>query len=107
MLLWNVGGRECITVQDDALSIRLAIFGVGFTRCYELRFVKHLRVVQNAVGTTAPPPTSMADAMNRVDGPLAFDYDTTTVQFGGGVDSAEATELLATLNAAMTAPKNS
>jgi hypothetical protein len=106
-LLWNLAGRERVTVRTDALSIRREVFGLGRGRHYELSAVKDLRAVESAVGTILGS-FGRRDPFGVSSGPLAFDYGAKTVRFGAGIDMAEAKHILSKLIAAKPslAPKD-
>ena len=97
-LLWNLTGRERIVVQD-AFSIRREAFGLGWGKHYELQSVKDLRAVESNANS-GPFGFGRRDSFGLQSGPLAFDYGAKTVQFGAGVDMAEAKYLVSKLIAA-------
>ncbi|MGH2687976.1 MAG: hypothetical protein ACRDKW_04095 [Actinomycetota bacterium] len=79
--LWQFAGREIVAVRPSSLVLRREIFGFGRSREYDLRHVRDVRV---------SPATRGGIAI----GPLAFDYGARTYRFGGGVDEAEARDLV-------------
>jgi len=101
ILLWNLAGRERVVVHSDALSIRREVLGVGWTRSYELRSVKALRVVE----TIGPMVFGMRqnDPFGFAHGPIAFDYGAKTIRFGTGIEVAEGRYLLSKMVAAKPA----
>ena len=92
--LWNAIGREVVAVRAGALVIRREVAGLGLSREYSLADVRNLRV-------SVPPPDGARWAMpvrfGRDPGVLAFDHGARTVRFGGGLDEAEASLVLADL----------
>jgi len=102
VFLWNLAGRERIAVGSDALSIRREACGVGWSRHYELRAAKGLRIVESGAETFFGG-FGRRDPFGLMAGPFAFDYGAKTVRFGAGVDVAEAKYLLSKLIAAKPA----
>jgi hypothetical protein len=95
VLLWQLRGREIITLTPRMLEIRRDIFGIGSSRRYDLTQVRFLRV--------APQPFNPYDFRGAFTfwglggGVLAFDYGFRTYRFGGGIDEAEARMIAQTL----------
>lgn len=100
MCVWNIAGRERVTVGPDGLSIRREAAGVGRTRHYALRSVKALRAVDNASIDAPFGGFGRGDPFGTRSGSFAFDYGAKTVRFGAGVDAAEAKHILSKLIAA-------
>jgi hypothetical protein len=94
MLLWTLAGRERVTVQNDAVSIRREAFGIGLGKHYELRSVKNLRAIETA-GAIGGFATGARDPFGFSGGRMAFDYGAKTIHFGAAVDMAEARYLIA------------
>jgi hypothetical protein len=94
--LWAMVGREIVTASDRAFTIKRDVQGLGRIREYATTQVRNLRVapvVVGSLGTGAPPrPRGMSF------GPIAFDYGTRTVRFGGGLDEGEARQIVARIN---------
>lgn len=102
VLLWNLAGRERITAGSDALSIRREACGLGWSRHYELRAAKALRIVESGTDTFFGG-FGRRDPFGLAAGPFAFDYGAKSIRFGAGVDVAEAKYLLSKLIAAKPA----
>jgi hypothetical protein len=83
--LWQLAGQEIVTVRPSSLVLRREIFGFGRSREFELRHVRDLRVTASSAG---------ARVWGLATGPLAFGYGSRTYRFGGGVDEAEARDLV-------------
>jgi hypothetical protein len=81
--LWNVAGKEIAFVDGDSLTIKKAVLGVGRSRRYAAAYVDRLRA-SGTQGDTQVPWT----------GGLTFDYGGSTVQFGAGLNQAEARQVL-------------
>jgi hypothetical protein len=88
IVTWLVAGRERVRVEQGTLTLEHAIGFVGRRRSYDLRQVSGLR--------TLPQTSQELMAGNMMPfgfgraGALAFDYGTSTVRWGAGLDEAEA-----------------
>ena len=92
-ILWQLCGRELLTIAPDALHYRVEIFGIGRTSSYAIGQVTRLRAVEfNSSIFKAKPPFFGAPT-----GPLAFDYGARTIRCAPSLDEAEARLLLAEL----------
>lgn len=96
-LLWNFLGRETIEIDQQTLSLRYAILGIGFTRRYRLADCTRLRV-------SSTPPVSAWNGRSRQSllgesGTLSVSYGPRTVRFARDMDEAEATQLADKLRA--------
>jgi hypothetical protein len=87
-ILWLAAGRERVQVQQGTLTLEHVVGTLGRRRSYDLQQVTRLRAL---------PQTSqelMASNMTAFGlgktGALAFDYGTSTVRWGAGLDEAEA-----------------
>jgi hypothetical protein len=90
--LWQVKGMEIITISYDRFKIQKKVPIWTRTKEYRLKDVASLRVsnVQSSLW-------SMSGSMEfwgMSGGRLAFDYGAKTVQFGIGIDEAEAKLLI-------------
>lgn len=77
--LWNLAGKEIITLDGNALTIRKAVWGVGPAKRYDFAYVDRLRVSADSQGPWAEG--------------LAFDYGADMIRFGRGLSPAEAHEV--------------
>jgi len=97
--LWNIAGREIVTLEDEALTVRYALGPSGWTRRFDRREVTDLRV--------SPPAT--ADFRSLAwwpgGGTIAFDYGARTNRFGGGLDEAEAKQIVADFRRRLEPPE--
>lgn len=86
-LLWNLVGKEVVTLDSQALTHRRQVGRFGLTRRYDVTQVKDLRL--------APPQRSRRGAHGTpFGGIIAFDYGSRTVRFAQGIDEAEAKDLI-------------
>jgi hypothetical protein len=93
-LLWQLAGREVLTVRSGLFVHRVEAFGMGRTRSFDATQVRRLRAAEwgNSIFTNQRswfPPVAGAGY-----GPLVFDYGARTYRFAPSLDTAEA-EMLA------------
>lgn len=82
-LLWQVWGRQDLTVAPACLMHRRSIFGLGWIRQYKLARIHNVHV--------ASQPQS-----GRYSS-IVFDYDTHTIQLGPDMDELEAKQIVNTI----------
>ena len=89
LLLWSIAGHEIISLTPVSLVIRRDTLGFGRSREYDLPSVKKLRIAGSPInyGWTSP-------SQSMLGGTIAFDYGSKTFRFGGGLDEAEASQLI-------------
>jgi hypothetical protein len=93
--LWQLTGKENIEISHDIIKIQNAIFRFGRTKEYAAKHIKDLRVSPAVVDNFHPFGWSRASFVwGRPNGLLAFDYGAKTFRFGGGIDEAEAKQIL-------------
>lgn len=93
--LWQVMGKEIVTVRDGRLTLRRDVGGVGLDKVYDLERVHELRV-EPAVFD--PMDLSMSLQLWGIGGgAIAFDYGGVTRRFGIGLDEAEANQAVAAI----------
>ena len=95
--LWMLRGRQIIRVERGLLSLRWDVFGLGYSREYEVSRVANLRIGASSAGN--PFGVSRAGAMWVFTcGPMAFDYGAHTIHFGLAMHEAEAATILPRLS---------
>ncbi len=95
--LWMLSGKQIIRVERGLFSIRWDIFGLGYSREYELSRVVNLRI--GAVGGINPFSIAQSGALwGLTGGPLGFDYGAHTIRFGLAMHEAEAATILPRLS---------
>lgn len=88
MLLWLVAGRERVRVEQGTLTLEHLLGPFGRRRRYDLQQVTRLRSMpQTGQDLMAANMTAFGFGTT---GALAFDYGTSTVRWGAGLDEAEA-----------------
>jgi hypothetical protein len=86
--LWNLMGRQIITMHEHILTTRRDIGGYGFDKEYDLTRVRDLRV--SAMGRSAWDYSGILEFLGLGGGLVAFDYGAKTYRLGAGLDEAEA-----------------
>lgn len=90
--LWQVMGKEIVTVHGQIFRTRRDIGGFGFDKEYALVEMRDLR--------TTPIRFNPLDLSSSLQlwgvggGIIAFDYGVRTYRFGAGLDEAEAKEVV-------------
>jgi hypothetical protein len=102
-ILWQLCGRELLTIAPDALHHRVEIFGIGRTRSYALGQVTRLRAVEFNASIFTSQAAAKPPFFGAPTGPLAFDYGARTIRCAPSLDEAEARLLLAELKEQMPA----
>ena len=97
--MWSVAGHEIISLTPTSLAIRRDILGFGRSREYDLPSVKNLRVDRAPINNSF---TWSSPSRSMLGGAIAFDYGSKTFRFGGGVDEAEASQLIELLKSRYT-----
>lgn len=92
-LLWLLAGKEIIQLSTYALVLRREVVGIGTTRRYLSLDVRDLRVSPTA-GHGWYGRRQTFNTVWHLDGPIAFDYGAKTLRCGGGVDEAEAKQIV-------------
>jgi hypothetical protein len=90
--LWNVAGKEKVTINNLSLTIKRELFGYGREKEYEASHISNLRV--------SPQPFNPFNFSASLQfwgiggGVLAFDYGSRTYRFGSGIGEAEANHII-------------
>ncbi len=94
MLLWQIAGQEIIQVSGQSIIVTKTIFNLGFPKEYNAGYVKDLRISISI--TNENSQWGRNNSTNYLVGypKLAFDYGAKTIQFGNGIDEAEAKQIL-------------
>jgi hypothetical protein len=92
--LWMAFGREIVALRPGELSIRREVLGLGLRKEFDLTRVRNLRVSESSNEGSAG-----GRSWNFGGGLVAFDYGAKTFRFGGAIDEAEASQVVADLRA--------
>lgn len=90
--LWNIRGKEIITVNSGEISYKKDLFGFGKSREYTLAEIKDMRVIDKPSGPWGAQ--SYNDFWGFGGGTIGFDYGYKTYKIGGGIDEAEAKHII-------------
>lgn len=90
--LWQVMGKEIVTVRGQTLTTRCDIGGLGFDKKYDLPQLRNLRV--DPVGFNPLDVSAVLQLWGIGGGAIAFDYEARTYRFGAGLDAAEAKQIV-------------
>lgn len=93
-LLWMLGGKEQLMLQNAGLTKRISVWLLGRSRHYDLNLVSKVR--KNASLKTTSPNANLDSPFGK-NGRIAFDYGQKTVTFGAGIDDAETDLILSAL----------
>ncbi len=86
--LWQVFGKEIVTVRGPMFKTRRDIGGFGFEKEYDLLQMRNLRV--EPVGFNPLDFSSSLQLWGIGGGVIAFDHGPRTYRFGAGFDEVEA-----------------
>ena len=93
---WQVAGKEIVEIATQSITIRRVTMGLASPKEYTANYIKELRVSSSNMNINHVWPYSFSFPWQYHNiGSLAFDYGARTYQFGGGVDEAEAKQILA------------
>jgi len=90
--LWMLAGRERILLRSGILAVRREVFGLGWTREYDLAQVRNLRVSAESDNRAGWGATGRFWGFSG--GPVAFDYGASTVRCAASVDEPEAAQII-------------
>ncbi len=93
-VLWQVAGREVITVNSSFLVHRVEALGLGRTRIYAADKIKALRATDYASGDFQNQQAMAPPFFGPGIGPVAFDYGAKTIRLAPSIDEAEAKVLV-------------
>ena len=91
-LLWQVMGKEIVTVYGQMFRTRHDIGGFGFNKDYDLVQMRDLRTTP--VGFNPLDLSSSLQLWGIGGGVIAFDYGARTIRFGAGLEEGEAKEIV-------------
>ncbi len=96
ILFWQLAGNEIIEVSNSGITTSRSILGFGlFPKEYSSEYIKALRI-SASVNANDVFGWSRASRFYGIGGGIiAFDYGAKTVNFGAGIDEAEAKQILA------------
>ncbi|MFY4727815.1 hypothetical protein [Nitrospira sp. BLG_2] len=90
--LWQMLGKEIITVRGQTFRIRRDIGGFGFDKAYDLLQMRDLRAGQ--AGFNPLELSSSLQLWGIGGGVMTFEYGARTHRFGAGLDEIEAKQTI-------------
>lgn len=93
--LWQVMGKEILTVQGQTFKTRRSIGGFGFDKEYDFVQMRDVRV--GDLGVNPFDFSSSLQLWGVGGGVIVFDYGARTYRFGAGLDEAEAKQVVAAI----------
>lgn len=90
--LWQLMGKEIVTLHGQVFTVRRDIGEFGFSKEYDLVQMRDLRV--GPVGMNPLDFSSTLQLWGVGGGVIAFDYGARTYRFGAGLDEAETKQVV-------------
>ncbi len=90
--LWNARGGEIIRISDYELKLSREYVWFSRSKFYETRHISNLRI-----SDLSPSSLTMGGGMEfwgLSGGTITFDFGSTTVKFGLGIDETEAGHII-------------
>ena len=92
-ILWSLFGEENLSVERGSFRISNKIFGVGFTRDYEINSIKKMHVdMEPEINYWSNSKRKSIFGIEK--GNLSFGYGMKTIKFGKEIDEIEAEFIL-------------
>jgi len=95
-LLWNIVGKELVTISKNKIVVKQAVFGIGFKQTYQLSLVSNLRA-----SLTNPAMFTLENNLHEwgfAGGSVAFDYNGRICRFGLLISKEDADALVTKIN---------
>jgi hypothetical protein len=89
-VLWQLAGREILTIDSLSLLYRVEVFGIGRSRSFRAADVKNVRSTEYAFSSFMSQRTLFPPIVGAGYGPVAFDYGARTFRIAPSLDEAEA-----------------
>lgn len=87
VLLWNLFGKEIITINSKYLEVNRNLFGIGRKKQYDIKHVEKFRF--NEIPDNLFSMKSRLAFWGLGEGKIKFDYGMKSPSFGLGLDDAE------------------
>ena len=102
--LWQVMGKEMLTVHGETFKTRRAIGGFGFDKKYDLVEMRDLRM--GHIGVNPLDFSSSLQLWGVGGGVILFDYGARTYRFGAGLDEGEAKQVVTAIKQRYRIPES-
>jgi hypothetical protein len=93
-VLWQLAGREVLTIDSLSLLYRVEALGIGRSRLFRAADVKNFRSTEYASSPFMNQRTLFPPIIGAGYGPVAFDYSARTFRIAPSLDEAEARVLV-------------
>jgi hypothetical protein len=93
-LLWQLAGREILSVENGQLIYRIELFSLSRTREFAGDQIARLRAVDYAPNLLSQQAAWMPPLFGSGMGPIAFDYGAKSYRVGQSLDESEAPKLV-------------
>ena len=97
-VVWQLAGREIISITSSTLLHRAEAFGLGWSRSYKASEVRNLRSTEYASSALANQRSWLPPVTGSGFGPVAFDYGARTIRMAPSLEEAEAKMLVLELS---------
>ncbi len=94
IISWQLFGNEIIQVSNSVITTSRSVLGFGFPKEYSSEYIKALRVSTSSSSNDTFGWSRASRFYGIGGGLIAFDYGSKTINFGGGIDEAEAKQIL-------------
>jgi hypothetical protein len=85
-VLWNLAGREIISISQGSLKLEKKVFGLGISKEYSLFSVRNFRFISTQEATD---PSKLRKEKRGI----AFDFNSKTIRFAKGLNEVETKEI--------------
>jgi hypothetical protein len=97
-VIWQLAGREVITINSATFVHRAEAFGLGWSRSYRTSDVKNFRSTEYALSPFTNQRAWFPPVTGSGFGPVAFDYGARTIRMAPSLEEAEAKMLVRELS---------
>ena len=94
MWAWQLFGEEVIEVTGQSIIISRVVLGFSIPKEYSAEYIKELRISTVFNGNDLFGWSRTMGYWGMGAGLIAFDYGAQTIRFGGGIDEAEAKQIM-------------
>jgi hypothetical protein len=102
--LWQMMGKEILTVQGHSFTTRRNIGEFGFDKEYDLVQMRDVRV--GHLGANPFDLSSSLQLWGVSGGAIAFEHGARTYRFGAGLDEAEAKQIVTAIKQRYRIPES-
>jgi hypothetical protein len=89
-IMWQLAGKEVLSIGPTLLEDRVEAFGLGRTRSYKKAEIKNLRATEYSSNPFTNQTAMLPPFTGAGYGPVAFDYGARTFRFAPALEEAEA-----------------